>query len=303
MNIGTKERISYIALAACILLWAFIPVATKKILTELDHYQMLFYSNVISFLAVGAYALIARKLAPVFTLKARDHLSLSLLGFLGTFLYFALLYGAIKHTDAAEGFILAYTWPIMVMILSAFLLGEELSISKVAAILICFVGIIVIATHGDVFSFQLTSPLGDALALVGALVWALFSVLSKKNNYDGVAATLIYFLVGSAFSALPVLFGGGFVWPTSNIRLWILFNGLLINGISYIFWLKALEYGKTAILSTSLYLTPFISILYVYIFLGDPVSASSVVGLVLIVTGILMPLLLASLRVKQPKNH
>ena len=61
-----------------------------------------------------------------------------------------------------------------------------------------------------------------------------------------------------------------------------------MNGISYIFWFKALEYGDTSVVSHALYLTPFLSLVYIALFLGEQILISSIVGLVIIVSGIVL---------------
>ena len=70
------------------------------------------------------------------------------------------------------------------------------------------------------------------------------------------------------------------VWP------WLIFNGVLVNGITYIFWFKALENGDTFVISNALYLTPFLSLVYIYYWLEEPVLPSAVAGLLVIVAGI-----------------
>ena len=59
----TPRAQSYLNLALCILLWASIPVASKKILAELTSLQMLFYSSIFSVVALGALVLWQRKIA------------------------------------------------------------------------------------------------------------------------------------------------------------------------------------------------------------------------------------------------
>ena len=76
--------------------------------------------------------------------------------------------------------------------------------------------------------------------------------------------------------------------PSWHIWLWLLLNGLVVNGISYIFWLKALEYGDTSVISNALYVTPFLSLVSITLFLGEQILLSSVVGLVIIVVGIVL---------------
>ena len=101
----TPRGQSYLNLALCILLWATIPVASKKILAELSNLQMLFWSTIFSVFALGALVIAQRTVATLARYRLRDFARLSWLGLLGAFLYYILLYGAFARTSAAEGFI------------------------------------------------------------------------------------------------------------------------------------------------------------------------------------------------------
>ena len=167
---------SYFNLALCILLWASIPVASKKILAELSNLQMLFWSTVFSVAALGTLVVGQGKISTLKSYSLPSLLRLSWLGFLGAFLYYILLYGAFSRTSAAEGFILAYTWPILVSAFAVPLLGERLTAARLFAIVTSFFGVIVIVTRGRLVELSVTSLPGNLLALCGAFVFALFSV-------------------------------------------------------------------------------------------------------------------------------
>ena len=129
--------------------------------------------------------------------------------------------------------------------------------------------------------------LGNLLALCGALVFALFSLQGKRAKYDLTIAAFVYFCAALLCAAAVIAFGGAMPLPSPSVWGWILYNGLLVNGISYLFWFKALEHGDTFIVSNLLYLTPAISLLFVLLLLNEPVHPSAVSGLVLIIAGIL----------------
>lgn len=290
MNIKSfKNKINnaYINLAFCILLWASIPVATKKILVELDNLQALFYSTVLSTFVLGILLIFQKKLKDLKKYNKNQYSTMFLLGFIGNYLYYVLLYGALSKTTASEGFILAYTWPIIVLILSFIILKDKVTIQKLAGILISFFGIIIITTKGNITTFNLTNFQGAILALSGAFVFALFSVLGKKFNFDKTISVFIYFLSALIFIIPTVLFFSSITFPSFNVWLWIIYNGVFVNGISYIFWFKALEGGETHIVSNLLYFTPFISLIYISIFLDEKILSSAVVGLIVIVMGVL----------------
>jgi drug/metabolite transporter (DMT)-like permease len=285
---ANKTAKSFFYLGLCILSWGLIPVVTKNILVELNNLQMLFYSTFFSCIVMSSIVLFQKKTSILATYSIRDYAKVGTLGFLGTYLYYVLLYGALALTSASEGFILAYTWPMLVIILAFPLLKERLTIIKLCSILISFLGIVVIVTHGRIFTLSFTNLQGDILALGGAGVFALFSVLGKKYRYDQVVSVFIYFVTALVF-IIPTLFI--FSWlkmPSFHVWLWLILNGFLVNGISYIFWFKALEYGDTSVVSNALYLTPFLSLVYIRLFLGEQILISSIVGLVIIVSGIIL---------------
>ena len=177
----------------------------------------------------------------------------------------------------------------MLVILLAFpLLRERLTIKKLCSLFISFLGIVVIVTHGRLFTLSLTSLQGDILALGGAGVFALFSVLGKKYRYDQVVSVFIYFVTALVFIIPTLFFLSSLKIPSWHIWLWLLLNGLVVNGISYIFWLKALEYGDTSVISNALYFTPFLSLVSITLFLGEQILLSSIVWLLIIVAGIIL---------------
>lgn len=285
-----KQTISYLYLAISILLWASIPVASKKILMELNNFQMLFYSTILSVLLLTVILFAQKKTARLRSYSLKDYGIMIFLGFLGTYLYYVLLYGAFSLTTAAEGFILAYTWPLLVLVLAFVILREKVTARKIIAILMGFLGIILIVTHGKPWTFSITNVKGDALALFGALVFALFSILGKKFRYDQTISVFVYFLSAMVFITVTVLLFYPIPMPSLKVWPWLIYNGFFVNGISYIFWFKTLEHGETHIISSALYLTPFLSLLYIFIFLDEKILLSSFAGLIIIVSGITIQL-------------
>lgn len=278
---------SYLHLALCILLWASIPLASKKILAALTNLQMLFWSTIFSVIMLGALVFGQGKHRTFAGYGLQDYAHLAWLGFLGAFLYYVLLYGAFARTSAAEGFILAYTWPILLALLAIPFLSERMTPTRLLAVVISFAGVVVIVTQGRLVALNFTSLPGNLLALSGALVFALFSVQGKRGSYDLTIAAFVYFVTALVCSAIAVALTGGMSLPSGPVWGWLLYNGLLVNGISYLFWFQALKNGDTFVISNMLYLTPALSLVYVRLLLNEPVHPSAMLGLLLIVGGIL----------------
>ncbi len=298
-----SQRKAYFNLALCIVLWAAIPVVTKKSLVELDNFQVLFYSTIFSTVIMGVLVLLQKKTHLMRTLSKGDYAKLLPLGFLGNCLYYVFLYGALERTSASEGFILAYTWPMLVLVLSFILLKEEVTLKKLIGVFISFIGIIVITAKGDLGNIAFTSNIGNMMSILAAFVFALFSVLGKKYNYDQTVSVFLYFS-SALICLIPIMvIFSSFRLPSLKVLPWLLLNGFLINGISYVFWFKALEGGETHIISNVLYLTPFVSLIYIAVFLKEEILMSSVIGLLIIVAGVLSQYVqVGKLAVKFQKN-
>ncbi|WP_022671364.1 DMT family transporter [Hippea alviniae] len=269
----------------CVVLWAFIPVASKEALKNLNNFSFLFFSNLISAAVMFIYLLSQRK-----SLKLNsptEYAFLTFLGFLGSFAYYVLLYKAFSLSTAQEIFIINYSWPILIVALSIPILKESISAVKIVSILVSFFGVLIIASKGNPFKLNFTSITGDMLSFAGALCFALFSVLGKKNKTDPEVAVFYYFLSASVFSlfTLPLF---RIESLDTNTLFWTFINGAFINGISYIFWFKALKSGETSLISNTVYLTPFVSLVFISIFLGEKIHFYSLFALLFIVGGILL---------------
>jgi drug/metabolite transporter (DMT)-like permease len=279
---------SYITLYSCIALWAFIPVVSKKILQELNSIEMLFYSSIFSFTFMLIINLKNKKFVNIKNYNIKELLIMMTMGFLGIYLNFLILYQAFSLTTAHEAYIIAYTWPIILVLLSFIFLKEKVKLHKIIGIALSFTGVFVIFTKGNIFEFKFTNTQGNMLAFIDAIIFATFSLMGKKFKFDGLLSVFIYFAVTLFFTFINILIIGELKLPSSRTIFWIVFNGIFVNGISYILWFKALEKIETSLISSSIYLTPFLSLLYIWIFLREKILPSSIIGLILITFGIMV---------------
>ncbi len=278
---------AYAYAVLCIVSWAMIPICSKKVLVGMNNFAMLLFSNLISFITIGIYITLNKKWHIAKRYAPKDYLYMSFLGILGSFVYYVLLYGAFEVAKAQEVFIINYLWPVLVVIFAVFILKEPITSLKIISILISFIGVVVIVTKGNMLSINLSSIKGDILAFLGAISFALFSVLGKGSNYDETVAVFVYFLSSFVMSLIFIPFLK-IDHTNLNILFWLIINGVFVNGISYIFWFYALKKGNIHIVSNAVYMTPFISLLFISFFLKERIYPYSLIALTLIVSGILL---------------
>jgi len=267
----------------CVSLWALIPVVAKLGQSDLDNHQFLFWSSLTSFIAMLIFIFLNKKTQHFKNYSIKDWLMAIALGFLGTYLYYILLYFGYANALGLEVLILQYSWPILIVILSLIILKEKLNLYRITAIIVGFIGIILVLTKGDLSKIYLDNYFIDLIILFGALSFALFSVLSKKIKLEEYSLITIYFLTATIFSFFSMIAISKFSWPSTKSIIPILLNGILINGYSYIFWLKSLKNAQASFIAPFIFLTPVISAVYLVIFFNEKFLPIYAIGLFFVI--------------------
>lgn len=274
---------SLIFVLTCVLLWAFIPVVSRFGQSKLDNYQFLFWSSILSLVVLFISSVFAGKYKHFTEYKTIDVVKALGLGFMGSFLYYLLLYFAYAHAKGLEVLTLQYTWPIFIVIFSIIFLKEKLTPKSIFASALGFTGVLVVLTKGNFFDIYLGNMTTNMVVLLAAAVFGLFSVLSKKTNYEPFTATTLFFLSASIFSFISMLYFSTFIFPPVSSLVPILINGVLINGLSYIFWLKALSYAKASFVAPFVFLTPVLAAVLVILFFHEVFLPVYLVGMGLVI--------------------
>ena len=182
-----------------------------------------------------------------------------------------------------------YLWPITLTLLSIPLLKQKIRTMSIFAIIISFIGVIIIATHGDILSLRFTNPFGVILALSSTGVWSFFWIYNVKDKRDEVAKLFLNFSFGFIFILISLLLSQGLTLPSVPGFLGATYAGLFEMGITFILWLKALSLSKTtAKVSNLIYLSPFFSLVIIRFVVGEEILISTAIGLILIISGILV---------------
>lgn len=274
----------------CVALWGLIPVVAKLGQTSLDNHQFLFWSSLVSFLVLSSNAAITGKLQEIKSYSLKDWFLISFLGLLGTYLYYLFLYLGYAQGKGLEVLVIQYTWPIIIVALSLFILSEKLNARKVIALALGFIGVITVLTKGDFNQINVSNPSVIALVGIGAFCFALFSVLSKSilgkdKNKSPLVVVSLYFLTALVAAFISMLYFSDFSTPTASEVTPILLNGILVNGYSYIFWVKALQSTEASYLAPFTFIAPILSAIYLILIFDEPVVIAYGAGLVLIVVG------------------
>jgi len=279
----------YFYAVLAILFWSTVSSAFKIGLKYLEPATLLLYSSLFSTLTLFTIVLLSGRINYLFKLKIKDYLHSAFLGFLNPFLYYLILFKAYDLLKAQEAQTLNYTWAIMLVILSVPLLKHKVKPIDLVSIVISFFGAFVIASKGNFEELEFTSTYGVILALSSSVVWALFWIMNIKDKLDASVKLLLSFGFGSVFVLLYCI-----ITKQLDFNISGLFSGFYIGlfemGITFVVWSKALKLSHSAAkISNLIYITPFLSLVFIYFILGEKINYSTIVGLILIIFGILLP--------------
>lgn len=298
INTMKHNSAGYIYGAFAALLWGSTAAVVKLLGIGLNSPQILFYSSAIATASLFCIALWQKKIGVVRTYKTKDFLKFAYMSFLGVFLYYILLFTALQRAPGQEAFIVNYTWPIWVVVFAAIILRERFNFRKALAVVMGFVGVLFVITKGDITSFDISAVDGNILALSAAVSYGLFSALSKLHDYEKVTSTMFYYGFSFIYVTLFIIFFSELHTPTLKESVGLLWLGVFTGGLAFVSWQLALKHGDTGKMSNLIFITPFLSLIYLYVLTGEKVLLSSIVGALIIVSGIVIQ----SYRKKMPEE-
>lgn len=183
-------------------------------------------------------------------------------GTLGLFGYHALYFTALRTAPLVEAGLINYLWPLLIVLFSGFLPGERLRPHHLAGVILGFGGAALLVTAGRSLTLDGGYALGYLAAFFAAVVWAAYSVISRR--FAGVPseavagfclATALLSLVCHAAFEQTVLPVGPFQW------LMVLLLGAFPVGLAFFVWDHGVKHGDIQLIGTAAYATPVLSTL------------------------------------------
>jgi len=284
-----NQKKAYFYAIVVVLIWSTVASAFKISLRYLNYLQLLFYASLISLLILFIILIFQNKLSLLKTYSKKDYLYSGLLGFLNPCLYYAVLFKAYSLLPAQEAQPLNQTWAIVLALLSIIVLRQRIKLKSIIALVISFIGVVIISTRGHIFELAFSNTPGAILALGSAFIWAFFWLYNLKDQRDAVAKLFLNFLFGTLFIIIIVLVTKVSLKPTLTGFAGAAYVGIFEMGITFLLWLNALRLSKTtAQVSNMIYLVPFLSLVVIHFAVGEKIYVSTIAGLILIISGILI---------------
>ncbi|WP_170452220.1 aromatic amino acid exporter YddG [Ruegeria arenilitoris] len=206
-------------------------------------------------------------------------------GTVGLFGYHALYFSALRMAPAAEAGLIAYLWPLLIVLFSGLLPGETLRLGHLLGACLGFSGAALIITGGGTAGFQAEHLPGYALALLCALTWSGYSVLSRRLGQTPTSSVAVFCVLTAIASWILHFSLEQTVWPPDTLA-WMstVALGLGPVGLAFYVWDIGVKHGDIQMLGTSSYAAPLLSTL-VLVVAGIATPSWTLAIAALLVTG------------------
>ena len=272
--------------STAVLMWGLLALFTT-LTGNIPPFQLAAMSFAIATAFVGLKWIVRRDNVGAYM---RQPVGAWLLGTLGLFGYHFFYFMALKNAPPVEAGLIAYMWPLLIVVGSALLPGERLRWWHVAGAIAGLIGAALLITGGRGLSgFKSEFSLGYAMAVLCALTWSTYSITNRRfarvptDTVGGfcAATAVLATLCHMAFEQT--------VWPADAVE-WLGVVGLGLGpvGAAFFTWDYGTKHGDIQVLGALSYAAPLISTILLIIFGKGEATWFVAAGCILIVGGALL---------------
>jgi len=285
-RVSSPQRAETLALLA-VFFWSTVATAFKWTLRYVEPVDLLAVASLTS-LAIYGLTLLRQGLWVKFRALQRSiRLQLLALGILNPLLYYLVLFTAYHRLPAQVAQPLNYTWPMVLSLLSVPMLHHRVRLGDVAGLLLGFLGVWLVSSQGNPGALEVSDPWGVTLAIGSSGIWATYWLLNVRIQAPEEVKLFTNFLLGT-----PLVLGVWMVFhhphrlPVQGIGGGI-YVGFFEMGWTFLLWMKALRRTPNAAgIANLVYLSPILSLFFIWAVLKEAIFWTTPLGLALILTGI-----------------
>jgi hypothetical protein len=141
---------------------------------------------------------------------------------------------------------------------------------------------------------RFSNVVGVSLALASTLIWAGYWVINQTERHDALLRLFVNFVAGVSWMAILMTLTDQWQMPVSGAMMGAMYIGMFEMSLAFFCWFQALRLSTNiSLLNNMIFLTPFGSLLVIFWVLKEPIYPSTLIGLSLIISSILIQKLLA----------
>ncbi|MBN2636889.1 MAG: DMT family transporter [Prolixibacteraceae bacterium] len=284
-----SKKKAYLFATLSVLLWSTVATSFKLALREYDFIQLIFYASVVTIVLLFVILLVQKKTHLIFRQTKHQWFFSLFMGLLNPVSYYLVLFKAYSLLPAQVAQPLNMIWPITLALLSVPLLKQKIGWFSFLALVISFVGVIIISSQGGFEGFKNTNVFGVFLAIGSSALWSLYWIFNVRDKRDEVVKLFLGFVFGTIYLIPIVLIFSSFLIKPGISLAAVIHTGIFEVGITYVFWLKAMSLTTSnAKIGNIAFFTPFLSLIFIHFILKETIYVTTFIGLIFIVSGVLI---------------
>ena len=223
----------------------------------------------------------------------KDYFSFALCGLFGVAINQLFFFEGLNLTTPINAAIIMTTNPILVIVISAFLIGEKITLQKIIGIFFGIVGAGTLILNSGSISFDNDFFIGNILVFINATSYAIYLVLVKglMKKYQPLTVMFFVFLFGLIFVfpfGYQQLTSVNIYLFTSDIYLKVLFVVICTTFLAYLFNAFALQALSPSVVSIYIYLQPVLASVIAIIYNSDSIDFIKILSSLFIFTAVFL---------------
>ncbi len=285
------KKLAELLLMSIVLVWALNFTVVKFSLEEIDPLSFNAFRFVLGMGLMWAFVWLR---GIRIRIARKDLGRIVLLGLLGNLAYQMLFIAGIDRTFASNAAVMLGTIPVWIAVFSHLFTAEKMYRIQAIGVFFAFAGVVLIMGFGEQgLSFRSESVLGDAIIVSAAMVFAVYTLLSRSllETYSPLTLATMVMTIGGTLLilvAIPSLIR--LDYTSVSLLSWggAAFSGLFAIGAAYLIWYFGIKNVGAVRTATYQNLVPVLGVLFGLIFLGEKLHAMQYLGCLLTVAGVML---------------
>lgn len=287
MACKSKEIMAYFYVLGTVMLWGGNYVAVRFLVQEMSPLLVVTVRTILSALILLLVHYLSKGKNPA----VNEMGTFAFLGLVGVFGFNFFQYSGLKHTTAMNGSLINAATPIIIMILSRFIINERISKVQILGAAISFFGVAWVITKGSWALFtSLKLNRGDLMLFVGAACWAVYTIYAKKPTLKYSAASVTAF--ASLFAAVYFTPVGMVQYHTNPIdtisweQITVFAYVIPVAVFGLVAWNKGVSIIGPSRASIFMNLMPLFTLGFAILLLGEGISLYQLIGGIFVLLGV-----------------
>ncbi len=253
----------------------------------------IFFAGIRSFIAFF-FIIIWMRLANKPIVFNKENFKISLIAGVIFAFEFLFLFLALDFTSVSRNSIIYYSMPLWLTILLFFTKSNERnSFLRSLGLILAFTGVVISVTNFEIkLILNSTNFIGDILAFLAALFWAILIIIAKNSNFSKVLPEMQLLWMVMVSAPILTIFSIFIEEPIRDfeiIHIWgVLFQSIIVVAGGFLFWLWLLaRYPASGVASFS-FLTPIFTIFFGWLILGEVITTNFLIAAFLVISGLIL---------------